>query len=396
MTLAPDDPQNPLERCKAILADLVAFPSVSSDGNRDITDYLARKLEGYGARVTVMPDETGRQANLLATLGPEGRDDGVILSGHTDVVPVADQSWTHDPFTLTEQDGRLYGRGSCDMKGFVAACVAMAPVLGARNLARPVHFAFTHDEEVGCFGAQRLTEWMKRQGISARAAIIGEPSLMQVIEGHKGCYEYSTHVTGLEGHGSSPELGVNAVEYAARIAVKLAELREALKTRAPAGCPFDPPHSTINIGGLQGGQAHNIIPGTARLDWEMRPVQDSDAGFVKAELAALCTHLQDQMRTRHPQAEIRTRTIAEVVGLIPETDNPARALMMALTGANGAGLVPFGTEAGLFQGIGIASVICGPGSIAQAHKPDEYIEISQLARCLDVLDGLADALCHPA
>ena len=396
MTRIADDPQDPLERCKAILADLVAFPSVSADGNRDITEYLADRLESYGARVKVMPDDTGLQANLLATFGPEGREDGVILSGHTDVVPVADQNWTHDPFTLTEQGGRLYGRGSCDMKGFVAACVAMAPVLAARDLARPVHFAFTHDEEVGCFGAQRLTEWMQGQGVTARAAIIGEPSLMQVIEGHKGCYEYSTHLTGLEGHGSSPDLGVNAVEYAARIAVRLAELREALKARAPADCPFDPPHSTINIGGLQGGQAHNIIPGTARLDWEMRPVQDSDAEFVKAEIAALCTRLQDEMRARHPEAEIRTETIAEVAGLIPETDNAARALMMALTGANGAGLVPFGTEAGLFQGIGIASVICGPGSIAQAHKPDEYIEIAQLARCLKVLDALADTLCHPA
>lgn len=383
-----------LTRCKEILADLVAFPSVSADGNRAVTDYLAQLLQAAGAKVEIMPDKTGLQANLFATIGPD-TDDGVILSGHTDVVPVVDQPWTFDPFTMTEADGRLYGRGTCDMKGFVAACATMASEFAQRDLKRPVHFAFTHDEEIGCFGAQRLTAQLQARGFRAQSAIIGEPSLMQVIDGHKGCYEYTTHVIGLEGHGSSPDLGVNAVEYAAHLALKLACLREDLKARAPADCPFDPPHSTLNIGTLRGGQVHNIIAGTARIDWEMRPIDPDDADFVKAELAEFADGLRGQMQAVHPDADIRTDIVAEVVALIPETINPARTLAMALTGANGAGLVPFGTEAGLFQTIGIASVICGPGSIAQAHKPDEYIEIAQLGRCLDMLHRLGESLEHP-
>lgn len=385
------DTQDRLTRCKQILGDLVAFPSVSADGNRAITDYLADALTQAGARVEVMPDDTGLQANLFATIGPDG-DDGVILSGHTDVVPVADQPWTSDPFVMTEADGRLYGRGTCDMKGFVAACVAMASDYSARDLKRPVHFAFTHDEETGCFGAQRLTALLHSRGLRAQAAIIGEPTLMAVIDGHKGCYEYTTRITGLEGHGSSPDLGVNAVEYAARLALKLTELRHALKERAPDNCPFDPPHSTLNIGALRGGQVHNIIAGSARMDWEMRPVHPSDADFVKAGLAGYVDELRAQMQAIHPDADIRTEIVAEVVGLIPKNTNPARDLAMALTGANGAGLVPFGTEAGLFQSIGVASVLCGPGSIAQAHKPDEYIEIAQLERCLDMLHRLGKTL----
>ena len=280
----------------------------------------------------------------------------------------------HRPFSPngpTPRDGRLYGRGTCDMKGFVAACVAMAPIFAARDLKVPVHFAFTYDEEIGCLGAQALTATLVARGVTPAAAIIGEPSMMQPVDGHKGCFEYTTRFTGLEGHGSSPDLGVNAVEYAARWALRLAELREVLKTRAPAGSAFMPPHSTINIGVLAGGLAHNVIPGAARLEWEMRPVAPEDADFVKAELAVLRTQMLAEMQGVFRQAAIETETIAEVVGLTPDVGSAATRLVMELTGANRAGLVPFGTEAGLFQQIGIPSVICGPGDIAQAHKPDE-------------------------
>ncbi len=384
-----------LEHCKRLLTELVAFPSISADGNRAITEYLAELLEAQGARVWMEPDETGEKLNLFGTIGPE-RDGGVILSGHTDVVPVADQQWSNDPFTLIERNGRLYGRGTCDMKGFVAACVTMAAEFARADLAVPVHFAFTYDEEIGCFGAQALTASLAARGLKPAAAIIGEPSMMQVIDGHKGCFEYTTWVTGLEGHGSAPDLGVNAVEYASRFTLALAELRDALKARAPRDCPFDPPHTTINPGMLTGGLVHNVIPGKARLDWEMRPVQPGDADFVKARLAELVA--QDwlpKMRAIHPNADIRTETVAEVLGLTPEQENPARDLAMELTGANGAGLVPFGTEAGLFQAIGIPSVICGPGAIAQAHKPDEYLEIDQLAACLKFLERLGQRLARP-
>ncbi len=381
-----------LKRCKALLAELIAFPTISADGNRAITEYLSDCLHDSGARFWTEADVTGEKLNLFATIGPEC-DGGVILSGHTDVVPVADQPWITDPFTMTERDGKLYGRGTCDMKGFVAACVTMAPEFARRKLAAPVHFAFTYDEEIGCFGAQALTASLQERGIRPAAAIIGEPSLMQVIDGHKGCFEYTTWFTGLEGHGSAPDLGVNAIEYAARFMIKLVELRTELKARAPANCPFAPPHTTINMGLLTGGMAHNVIPGKARLEWEMRPVQQSDADFVKAALEQLVQdELLPEMRATHAQADIHTNVVAEVVGLLPEHVNPSRDLVMALTGANSAGLVPFGTEAGLFQTIGIPSVICGPGSIAQAHKPDEYLELDQLALCLQMLDRLAQRL----
>ena len=374
-----------------LLGELVAFPSVSADGNREITEYLAQCLQDAGARIWTEPDATGAKLNLFATIGPD-TPGGVILSGHTDVVPVADQPWSTDPFTLTERDGRLYGRGTCDMKGFVAACVAMAPQFARADLKVPVHFAFTYDEEIGCFGAQALTASLVQRGLRPAAAIIGEPTMMQLVDGHKGCFEYTTWITGREGHGSAPDLGVNAVEYGARFILKLVELRAQLKDMAPPDCPFDPPHTTINPGTLIGGQAHNVIPGKARIDWEMRPVQASDAEFVKTELAHLVETLLPRMHAVDPAADIRTDIVAEVVGLERVAHNPARDLVAELTGANTVGLVPFGTEAGLFQAIGIPAVICGPGAIAQAHKPDEYLALDQLAQCLTFLDRLMHRL----
>ncbi len=381
-----------LDDATRLLADLVAFPSVSADGNRAITAHLADLLDAAGARFWTQADASGEKLNLFATIGPDVPG-GVILSGHTDVVPVTDQTWSSDPFSLRAQDGKLYGRGSCDMKGFVAACTAMAPAFARRALRVPVHFAFTYDEEIGCFGAQALSAELAARGLRPAAAIIGEPTMMQLVDGHKGCFEYTTWITGREGHGSAPDLGVNAVEYAVRFTAKLLELRAALKTMAPADCPFDPPHSTINPGVLTGGQAHNIIPGRARIDWEMRPIQTSDADFVKAELARhVAEDLLPQMRRIDPEAGITTETIAEVVGLERRAQNPARDLVAELTGANGAALVPFGTEAGLFQTIGIPSVICGPGDIAQAHKPDEFLARDQLNQCLVFLDRLGARL----
>jgi acetylornithine deacetylase len=270
-----------LDDTKALLGELVAFPTVSSDSNLAMIAHLAGRLESSGARVDIHLDPSGQKANLFATIGPD-TDGGIVLSGHTDVVPVTDQEWTTDPFEMVERDGRLYGRGTCDMKGFIAAAVIMAPRLTEAVRDRPLHFAFTHDEEIGCIGARALAETLREKGLRPSVAIIGEPTSMRIVEGHKGCYEYSTHFTGLEGHGSAPGRGVNAVEYAVRYVARLLELKEALKARAPARSRFDPPWTTINTGALTGGHAHNVIPGKARVDWEMRPVQAGDADFVKA------------------------------------------------------------------------------------------------------------------
>lgn len=381
-----------MTRTREILGELISFPTVSADSNLALIEHLAGLLADAGARVEVFRDPSGAKANLFATIGPD-IDGGILLSGHSDVVPVADQDWTTDPWAMTERDGRLYGRGTCDMKGFIAAAVALAPRYAQKATARPIHFAFTHDEEIGCLGAQALAPLLQARGLKPRVAIIGEPTLMRVIEGHKGCYEYSVHFTGLEGHGSAPERGVNAVEYAVRYVSRLLELREVLRARAPSDGRFEPPWTTINTGALVGGVAHNVIAGKARVDWEMRPVQPGDADLVKAELQAFCTHhLLPGMRAVAPMADIVTEVIGEVDGLVPVNENEAREIALALTGANSAGLVPFGTEAGIFQAMGMQAVICGPGSIEQAHKPDEYIALEQLAEGLRFLERLGDRL----
>ena len=381
-----------LTRTRDLLAEMIAFPTVSSESNLALIDFLADRLSDAGARVEVFKDATGTKANLFATIGPEVGG-GILLSGHSDVVPVADQNWTTDPFAMTERDGRLYGRGTCDMKGFIAAAVAMAPHYAKMARKRPIHFAFTHDEEIGCLGAQALAPLLRDREVRPGVAIIGEPTMMRVIEGHKGCYEYSVHFTGLEGHGSAPDRGVNAVEYAVRYVARLLEMAEVLKTHAPAGSRFEPPWTTINTGALVGGVAHNVIAGKARIDWEMRPVQPGDAELVKQDLHNYCQHhLIPAMRSVHPAADIVTQVIGEVDGLVPADINEARDIVMELTGANGAGLVPFGTEAGIFQALGMSAVICGPGSIEQAHKPDEYLALDQLAECLAMLERLGAKL----
>ena len=377
-----------LVRTREVLGQLVAFPTVSTDSNLELIAYAADLLSDAGATLSLSRDESGTKANLFATIGPSG-DGGIVLSGHTDVVPADPSEWSSDPFTLTERNGRLHGRGTCDMKGFIAAALAMAPQFAEAELARPLHFALTYDEEIGCFGARALVKEIANAGIRPAVAIIGEPSGMGVIEGHKGCYEYTTEFTGLEGHGSQPAKGVNAVEYATRYVARLLDLGERLKGRAPAGSRFDPPWTTVQVGRMAGGTARNVIAGSCSVEWEMRPVTPQDASFVKRDLDDyIQAVLLPAMRTVSPCCGIVTQVIGEVEGLQVLGESEARDIVCALTGCDHAAVVPFGTEAGLFQSAGISSIICGPGSIAQAHKPDEYIAIDQLAACLEMLDKL--------
>ena len=378
-----------LATTERILADLIEFPTISSDSNLEMIDYLAHDLGVLGARVETFQDPTGTKANLFATLGPD-TDGGIVLSGHTDVVPVAGQDWSTDPFQLVEAQDRLYGRGTCDMKGFIAACLAMARHYTSLHLTRPLHFAFTYDEEIGCIGGQALVADLIEKGLRPASAIIGEPTEMRVIEGHKGCKEITTTFTGLEGHSSQPDLGVNAVEYAVRYVGELMRIREALKARAPDGSRFDPPHTTLQIGQIAGGVAHNVIPGTAELAWDLRCVQPEDETYVDTAITA---HVNDillpAMKAVHPDADISMDVIGNIVGLLPADENEARQIVSELTGANGTDVVAFGTEAGIFQTAGIDAVVCGPGSITQAHKPDEFISRDQLSACLDMLHGLS-------
>ena len=377
-----------LKETVALLDRMIAHPTVSADSNLALIAELAERLETTGARVEVFSDPTGCKANLFATIGPEAPG-GIVLSGHTDVVPVEDQDWSGDPFALRNEDGRLFGRGACDMKGFIAAATVMAQTYAKARLRRPVHFAFTYDEEVGCLGARALVPELEKRELRPSMAVIGEPTLMRVIEGHKGCCEYTVRFSGMEGHGSAPECGVNAAEYAARYVGRLMELRQALMQRAPAGGRFDPPWTTLNVGRIAGGVAHNVIAGKAEVDWEMRPVQDADMEFVKQAVAEYVEReLLPGMRAICADASIETEVIGEVAGLMPMDDNAARDLVSRLVGANGAHVVPFGTEAGLFQKLGMSVVVCGPGSIDQAHKPDEFVSLDQMQACLDMLEKL--------
>ncbi|MBJ3774520.1 acetylornithine deacetylase [Acuticoccus mangrovi] len=385
----------PFEASVEILADLVGFPTISAASNRALIDHAARLLNAAGARVEVLASADGAKANLFATLGPEV-DGGIVLSGHTDVVPADGAEWDSDPFALREADGRFYGRGTCDMKGFVAAALAMAPRFAAMPLVRPVHFAFTYDEEVGCLGARALAGHLADAPLRPAMAIVGEPTSMRVIEGHKGCHDYTTRFTGLEGHGSNPDRGVNAVEYAIRFAARLLALREPLVQRAPSASPFEPPWSTVQVGRIDGGTARNVIARHCEVEWEMRPVTAADATFVKGELAAYCADvLLPEMRRLHPEATIETEILGEVPGLVPMEENAARDLLAHLTGANGADTVAFGTEAGLFQALGLDVVVCGPGSISEAHKPNEFLSADQLREALRLLAALEGVLTQP-
>ena len=377
-----------LDHAVDLLGDLIAFPTVSADSNLDLIGWVADRLNALGARVEITHDPSGTKANLFATFGPE-EDGGIVLSGHSDVVPVEGQDWSTDPFTMSEAEGNLFGRGACDMKGFIACVLALAPDIARWSLTRPIHIALTYDEEVGCFGARALVETLRARGLRPGIAILGEPTMMRVIEGHKGCCEYTTRFKGLEGHGSAPDRGVNAAEYAVRYAARLLSLSDTLRGRAPTDSRFDPPWTTLSIGRINGGIAHNVIAGQCDLDWEMRPVTAADGAWVRGEIDRFAADtLQPAMQAVHPESTITREVIGEVAGLQPIDGNRAVEIVSALTGANGADVVPFGTEAGLFQELGIDCVVCGPGSIDQAHKADEFVSRAQLSACLAMLAGL--------
>ncbi|ESR23923.1 Acetylornithine deacetylase [Lutibaculum baratangense AMV1] len=380
-----------LDETRRILGDLIGFPTVSADGNLALIAYASAALDAIGAHTRTTLDASGTKANLFATIGPD-TDGGIVLSGHTDVVP-ADGEWTGDPFVAHEEGGRIYGRGACDMKGFIACALAMAPAFAATRLERPVHFAFTYDEEVGCFGARALVEALREWSVKPSTCVIGEPTGMRIIEGHKGCYEYTTAFTGSAGHASEPDRGVNAIAYAGRFLARLAETGEALKGRAPAKSPFVPPWTTLQAGVIRGGTARNVIPDHCEVEWEMRPVTAADADFALSEIRrCLEGELSPEMRARHPGAGIVTHVVGEVDGLEPVAPSEALDLVRELTGGNAADVVSFGTEAGLYQKAGISTVVCGPGFIEQAHRPDEYVSLDQLDLCLQMLDRLAGKL----
>jgi len=373
-----------------ILTDLISFKTISGEDNTVLIDYCDDILKKLGATSFRTYDNEKKRVNLFATLKAQNSNNKkpIILSGHTDVVPVSN-GWTSDPFTATIREDKLYGRGSCDMKGFIACTLAYAPIYSKSNLDRDIHFSFTFDEETACIGAPILIEELKKRNIKDGICIVGEPTNMKIIDAHKGCYEYTTHFRGLAGHSSAPHKGVSAVEYASRYVNKLIELREKLKEREPKDSIFDPPHSTLSIGGVFGGIAHNVIADKCHVNWETRPVVKEDGVFLNREIDKYASEvLLPDMKKVFPNASIEKNIIGEIIGFDRKNKSDACELISSLTGDNSRQVVSFGTEAGLFQEIGISTVVCGPGSIEQAHKIDEYIVLDELKKCLKLLEGI--------
>jgi acetylornithine deacetylase len=373
-----------------ILTDLIGFRTVSGEDNSALINYCENYLHKLGATSFKTFDDEKKRVNLFATLKAKNSTNKkpIILSGHTDVVPVS-KGWSTDPFVATIKDDKLFGRGSCDMKGFIACTLAYAPIYSKENLERDIHFSFTFDEETACQGAPILIEELKKRKIKDGICIIGEPTNMKIIDAHKGCYEYTTYFKGLAGHSSAPHKGVSAVEYASRYVNKLIELRTKLKERAPKDSIFDPPHSTLSIGGVFGGIAHNVIADKCHVNWETRPVIKEDGIFLNQEIDKYANEiLLPEMKKVFSNASIEKDIIGEIVGFDRVNKSDACELISNLTGDNSRQVVSFGTEAGLFQEIGISTVVCGPGSIEQAHKIDEFIVLDELKKCLNLLDGI--------
>ena len=378
-----------------ILADLIKFQTVSGTSNLKLIEYCEKKLNESGATSFKTFHKSGLQANLFSTINGKEKlnSGGIILSGHTDVVPASSNEWSSDPYIAQEKDNKVYGRGSCDMKGFIACTLVMAPLFAKQKLKKPIHFSYTYDEETSCLGAPVLLKELKKRNVNYSVCIIGEPTDMKAIHAHKGYNEYKTYFTGLAGHASDPVHGVNAIEYAIRYANKLMELREELKKRKSKDSVFTPPYSTLQIGKISGGLSTNVIADQCIVDWEVRPITPEDGKFISQNIESYAKEtLLPEMRKVYPKANIKKETVGETIGFNKVEKSDAVDLVCNLTGDNSRGAISFGTEAGLFQELGISTVVCGPGSIKQAHTIDEYVTFDQLKLCLKMLVNLRDRL----
>ena len=380
------------QRSIDILARLVAFDTTSRDSNLPLIAFVEAELAKLGVTGRRVPNEDGTKTNLFATIGPmvEG---GVVLSGHTDVVPVDGQAWTSDPFALTARDGRLYGRGTCDMKGFLALALAAAPELARAPLARPVHLAFSYDEEVGCLGAPSMIEALARDLPKPRAVIVGEPTNMEAVRSHKGISVYTVTVTGREAHSSLTHLGVSAVMAAVKLMALLTGLSERLEREADPASPFRPGGASLTIGMVEGGTAANILARQCRFTFDLRCPPGLDPEAVLQDFHAAARAMDAELKAWGREAGVRIERRSATPALAPETDGEAEALARLLAGDNGPGrVVSYAAEAGQFQAAGFSTVICGPGSIDQAHQPDEYIEASQMQRGAQFMGRLIESL----
>ncbi|KAB2850683.1 MAG: acetylornithine deacetylase [Hyphomicrobiaceae bacterium] len=373
-----------------ILAKLVAFDTTSSKSNLSIIDYIESFLAGHGVDSRRVPSPDGAKACLYATIGPR-ETSGIGLSGHTDCVPVTGQAWDTDPFTLVERDGRLYARGAADMKGFLACMMASVPRFKAQPLRQPIHLLFSYDEEVGCLGVRPMIAEFDKALQRPRIVIVGEPTSMTVVDAHKGANRFLTKVTGLDAHSSMPQLGVNAIKVAARLVGELGRI-EADLNRRHSDPRFEPSYSTVGVGLIEGGTAPNIVPRTCSFSWDVRALPGLDARSIMAELMIFAEReCLPAMREVFPQSSIETTPVNLLPAFAASRQSEAVTLAMRLANQNETYTVAYGTEAGLFDAGGSGSVICGPGDIAQAHKPNEFIAVSELDKCMAFLGRVADA-----
>lgn len=372
-----------------LLNHLIAFNTVSRESNLALIEFIRDYLTGLGIDAELIYSDDQRKANLYARIGPS-ISGGVMLSGHSDVVPVDGQAWTVPPFEMTERDGKLYGRGTADMKGYIACVLAALPTFLAKPLRVPLHLAISYDEEVGCLGVRSLIDALEGRPERPNLCIIGEPTSMRPVLGHKGKLGVRCEVHGAACHSAYAPQGVNAIEYAAKLIARLGEIGQRLAAKERHDVRFDPPYSTVQTGTISGGSALNIVPEHCRFDFEVRTLPADDAEQVASELQAYAEELVPQMRAVQPDTGIRFTPISAYPGLATDANGEAAQLLALISGSADFGTVAFGTEGGLFDQAGIATVVCGPGSMDQGHKPDEFVSVEQLAKCDAMLQRLAN------
>jgi acetylornithine deacetylase len=375
-----------------ILRDLIAFQTVSANANRALIDYCADLLRTVGAEITIIEDATGQKANLYATIGPKDVP-GVLLSGHTDVVPVEGQSWTVPPFQMTQTDGKLFGRGTTDMKGFVASAMKAALNAGMRELKTPLHVALSYDEEIGCIGVRSMIEMLANAPFRPRLCIVGEPTLMAVATGHKGKSAYQVTCAGREAHSALAPTALNAIHLACDMISFIRDLQNEIAEGEVQDDDYDVPYSTLHVGKIEGGVALNIVPHQAGFTFEIRNVSQDNPDALLAKIKGHAESLLSPLRATFPEAIIDVAMTNSYPPLDTSNDAEVVGFVKSLTGANSTIKVAFGTEGGLFSSeLGIPTVICGPGSMSQGHKPDEFVSIDQLDECDAMLDALIERL----
>lgn len=381
---------------RALLERLISFATVSRDSNLEMIEFIRDYLQELGVDSELFYNAERTKANLFATIGPRAPG-GVVLSGHTDVVPVDGQAWSVEAFRLTERDGRLYGRGTADMKGFIASVLAAVPLFLARELKLPVHLAFSYDEEVGCLGVRSMLADLQQRPHKPALCLIGEPTELKPVLGHKGKLAMRCHVKGAACHSAYAPYGVNAIQYAARMIGHLEAIGEQLAQPEHHDERFDPPFSTVQTGVIKGGRALNIVPAECEFDFEVRALPGFDAHTVADQLQRYAqTELLPKMRAVKSDTDIHLQSLSAYPGLATSPDSEAARVLARLSGSTGFGTVAFGTEGGLFEQAGIPTVVCGPGSMDQGHKPDEFVSVEQLHACDAMLIRLADYLSSPS